>query len=104
VSGLTESDRRRIDEARELAGLNGADLSEFACQDEPAAAYAAALGIAQERLRWLADLAERLAAATGDDARRLGRIRDLLAHFDWEYHDRQLALEEIERIVTGGAR
>jgi hypothetical protein len=47
------------------------------------------------------DLAER---PGGEDTRRLREIRDLLAHFDWEYHDRQLALEEIERIVTGGAR
>src|SRR5438105_5015981 len=33
-------------------------------------------------------------------ARQLSEIRALLAGFDWEHHDRQLALEEIERIVT----
>jgi hypothetical protein len=32
----------------------------------------------------------------------LREIRDLLAHFDWEYNDRQLALKAIERIVEGG--
>jgi hypothetical protein len=37
-----------------------------------------------------------------DDARRLADIRQLLGGFDWEYHDRQLALEAIERIVSGG--
>ena len=37
-----------------------------------------------------------------DDARCLREIRDLLAHFDWEHHDRQLALEAIERIVEDG--
>lgn len=33
------------------------------------------------------------------DAEKLAKIRALLAAFDWEYHDRQLALEEIERIA-----
>jgi hypothetical protein len=33
---------------------------------------------------------------------QLGAIRDLLAHFDWEFHDRQLALEEIDRIAGSG--
>ena len=32
----------------------------------------------------------------------LAQVRAVLAHFDWEFHDRQLALEAIERIVTGG--
>jgi hypothetical protein len=39
---------------------------------------------------------------TSDDTRRLKEIRALLAAFDWEYHDRQLALEAIERIAEGG--
>jgi hypothetical protein len=37
-----------------------------------------------------------------EDSRRLDRIRVLLARFDWEHDDRQLALEAIERIVDGG--
>jgi hypothetical protein len=37
-----------------------------------------------------------------DEARRLAEVRAVLAGFDWEFHDRQLALEAIERIVTGG--
>jgi hypothetical protein len=37
-----------------------------------------------------------------EDTRRLDRIRDVLRHFDWEYHDRKLALEAIERIAEGG--
>ena len=45
----------------------------------------------------LAVLAERQ-----DEARQLTQIRALLADFDWEFQDRQLALEAIERIVTGG--
>jgi hypothetical protein len=36
------------------------------------------------------------------DAARLAAIREVLAHFDWEFHDRQLALEEIERIAGAG--
>ena len=53
-----------------------------------------------------------LAASTGhtdggedqadDDTRRLDRIRVVLAKFDWEHDDRQLALETIERIAEGG--
>ena len=39
-----------------------------------------------------------------DESRQLAQIRQLLADFDWEFHDRQLALEAIERIVTGGER
>jgi hypothetical protein len=34
-----------------------------------------------------------------DAARRLAQIREVLAHFDWEFHDRQLALERIEQIA-----
>jgi hypothetical protein len=39
-----------------------------------------------------------------DGPRQLAEVRQLLAGFDWEHHDRQLALEAIERIVTGGER
>jgi hypothetical protein len=49
----------------------------------------------------LAVLAERRDKAR-DEARQLAEIRAVLAAFDWEFHDRQLALEAIERIVTGG--
>lgn len=35
------------------------------------------------------------------DTRRLADIRALLARFDWEHDDRQLALEAIERIAEG---
>ena len=36
-----------------------------------------------------------------ENTRRLDEIRALLAAFDWEHHDRQLALEEIDRIANG---
>jgi hypothetical protein len=36
-----------------------------------------------------------------DDARQLAAIRAVLAGFDWEFDDRQLALERIERIAEG---
>jgi hypothetical protein len=36
------------------------------------------------------------------DARRLDRIRVVLAKFDWEHDDRQFALEAIGRIVDVG--
>jgi hypothetical protein len=40
-------------------------------------------------------------AARQDDSRRLAEIRAVLAAFDWEFDDRQLALEAIERIAGG---
>jgi hypothetical protein len=36
------------------------------------------------------------------DTRRLNAIREILSHFDWEFDDRQLALEAIDRIADGG--
>ena len=36
-----------------------------------------------------------------DAATKLAEIRRVLSAFDWERDDRQYALEEIERIVTG---
>jgi hypothetical protein len=40
-----------------------------------------------------------LLAARQDDSRRVAEIRAMLAAFDWEFGDRQLALERIERIA-----
>jgi len=37
-----------------------------------------------------------------EDTRRLDAIREVLIRFDWENGDRQLALEEIDRIAFGG--
>jgi hypothetical protein len=37
-----------------------------------------------------------------DESRELAEVRAVLAAFDWEFDDRQYALERIERIVTGG--
>jgi hypothetical protein len=37
-----------------------------------------------------------------EDTRRLEAIRGVLGRFDWEHDDRQLALEEIDRIAGGG--
>jgi hypothetical protein len=40
---------------------------------------------------------------TGElDTKRVAQIRALLNAFDWDCDDRQLALEEIDRIVFGG--
>jgi hypothetical protein len=51
-------------------------------------------------------LGQVLAAVDGqaDEAGKLARIRQVLAEFDWEFHDRQLALEAIDRIQGGGER
>lgn len=50
----------------------------------------------------LASVLGDLLAAHDEDARRLDAIREVLRHFDWDYHDRQLALETVERIADGG--
>jgi hypothetical protein len=39
-----------------------------------------------------------------DEGRQLAEVRAVLAAFDWEFDDRQYALEHIERIVTGGGQ
>ena len=41
-------------------------------------------------------------AVAAEDTRRLNAIRGVLAAFDWEHDDRQLALEAIGRIADGG--
>jgi hypothetical protein len=67
--------------------------------------FADALGIAQHLLAELAGRLERTGGGedqAAEDTRRLAGIRDVLAGFDWEYDDRQLALEAVERIVEGG--
>jgi hypothetical protein len=52
----------------------------------------------------LGDLLAALGEPDGatEDTQRLDRVRVVLAKFDWEHDDRQLALEAIERIVDGG--
>jgi hypothetical protein len=39
------------------------------------------------------------APSAAEDTRRLNEIREVLSHFDWEFDDRQLALEAIDRIA-----
>ena len=56
------------------------------------------LAESRKLLGWLLDVIDGL----GDATARLDAIRAVLAAFDWEHDDRQLALEEIERIATGG--
>jgi hypothetical protein len=100
VTGLTGLDRRAIAQAREVAALNTvSDFRQFTGENDGDMARTEVLVRAQLLLVQLARIAERQA---GEDTRRLGAIRDLLGRFDWEHHDRQLALEAIERIVDGG--
>jgi hypothetical protein len=105
VTGLTDLQRGTIAPARELAALGTiADVRTVAGTDDTLTALAWFWGVAGVRLAHLADTAERLAGGedqAAEDSRCLRGIRDLLSHFDWEYHDRQLALEAIERIVEG---
>ncbi len=108
MTALTDHDRRRIAEARELAGLVTPDA---ACErfpgwgDDLLPAYVEAFTTARYVLGDLADIAERVDGAedqAAEDTQRLDRIRVVLGRFDWEHSDRQLALEAINRIVDGG--
>ena len=63
-----------------------------------------------DRALWAARLADMLTLLLGEPsegpagaAEQLEEIRLVLEAFDWELSDRQLALEAIERIVSGGA-
>ena len=103
MTALTDHDRRRIAEARELAALVTPDATRerFAgWGDDLLPAYVEAFTTARYVLGDLAAIAERLDG--GEDTSRLGEIRGLLARFDWEHDDRQLALEAIDRIIDGG--
>ena len=111
---LTDADRSLINRARALATVRGDEgIAIVTGSSDPDVTF----GYAQSLLASLADLAERLSGdedqaaedaamdqifGSGTDTRRLGEIRALLARFDWEHDDRQLALEAIERIVDGG--
>ena len=61
-------------------------------------------------MREVAELRRLLASVLGvlaerqAESRQLAGIRAVFAAFDWEFDDRQRALEEIERIATGGAQ
>ena len=106
---ITAADRSLINRARALSSARGADAIRVATgqqdQADIDAVYSGAFGDAQFLLGELAALAGRLGGGEdqgAEDTRRLAAIREVFAHFDWEYHDRQLALEAIERIVEGG--
>jgi hypothetical protein len=108
VTALTDHDRRRIAEARELAGLVTPDATRGRFPgwgDDLLPAYVEAFTTGRYVLGDLAAIAERLGDAedqAAEDTRRLGEIRALLARFDWEHDDRQLALEAVDRIADGG--
>jgi hypothetical protein len=92
---MTEVDQR-IQSAREyLAGVQQRDV----LHQPPSA-------LLRECAESRRQLAAVLAAVDGqaDAEGRLARIRQVLAEFDWEFHDRQLALEAIDRIQAGGER
>jgi hypothetical protein len=96
---LTDADRSLINRARALATVRGDEgIAIVTGSSDPDVSF----GYAQHLLASLAYLAERLGGGDAEDTRRLAAIREVLAHFDWEYHDRQLALEAVERIVEGG--
>jgi hypothetical protein len=91
---MTEVDQRIVLAREYLAGARQRDIDHM-----PPSRMMAELAETRRQLGLV------LAAYAGPDdaAARLGEIRAVLAAFDWEYHDRQLALEEIDRIAGGAS-
>jgi len=114
VSALSARDRHVIDLARQLAALATiAAVREHGGTDDTTLALAHFWGAARVSLADLAAIAERLGGdedqAAGDTRRHCAtlaafdEVARILAAFDWEHDDRQLALKAIERVVlTGG--
>jgi nitrogen-specific signal transduction histidine kinase len=93
---VSAADATRVQQARER-------LASFPSDAELARMSAVELVTWCVRMQGAAQLLDAyVREAEADDARDLREIRDLLARFDWEHDDRQLALEAIERIVDGG--
>lgn len=93
---MSAADATRVQQARER-------LASFPPDAELARMTAAGLVTWCVRMQGAAQLLDAyVREAETDDARCLREIRDLLARFDWEHDDRQLALEKIERIAEGG--
>ena len=90
---MTDTVDQRITLAREyLAAARGRDIDHL-----PPSRLMAELAETRRQLGLvLAAVAER----EGEHA-QLAEIQALLADFDWEFDDRQLALERIERIAEG---
>ena len=61
-------------------------------------------------MREVAELRRLLASVLGvlaerqAETRQLAEIRAVLAAFDWEFDDRQIALERIEQLAAGGGQ
>jgi hypothetical protein len=88
------------DERTELAALYVAKARQHEVETLPPSRLMAETAELRRLLgQVLAVLAERQA-----QARQLAEIRGVLDGFDWELGDRQLALEAIERITSGGAQ
>jgi hypothetical protein len=95
VTALTDTDRLAITRAGKLGPALRASSGN---RDRLAGWLLAELVAIIERL----DGGEGQDGEVSEDTGRLDRIRVVLAGFDWEHDDRQLALEAIERIVEGG--
>jgi hypothetical protein len=94
---MTDTVDQRITLAREyLAAARQRDINYL-----PPSRMAAELAETRRQLGLVLAAAADLSGRP-DEHEQLVKVRGLLAGFDWEHHDRQIALEAIERIVTGG--
>jgi hypothetical protein len=86
---------QRVTNAREYIGY----ARHIKVADLP---YPALMRLAAELRRQLGQVLDVVTETEADPAEgRLAAIRAVFARFDWEFDDRQYALEEIERIAGG---
>jgi hypothetical protein len=90
---MPEVDQRIVTAGEYLAGVEQTDVLHM----PPSALLRECAESRRQLAALLGVLGERQART-----RQLTRIRAVLDSFDWEFDDRQLALEEIGRIVAGG--
>jgi hypothetical protein len=101
VTAPGDRDQCVIARARELAAIGGAaGVRAHTGDEDTRTAYVVAFGRAQWAIGELLAIIERPGGGP-EETRRLEAIRGLLARFNWEHDDRQLALEAIERIADG---
>ena len=103
---LTEQQRAAVKQASEAVGMTAGAIAAGvpgAYRSSREEVYEAAYGQVKDHLAAVLVVIGELLDSTRDDAYIAGQVRGVLALFDWEHDDRQLALEAIERIVGGEA-
>jgi hypothetical protein len=98
---LTPEQQARVSVARQLTEAHGQGreaLAVYLDACNAAGPWPLAANALARTTRQLLEIIDVLAERQ-DESSQLAEVRAVLAAFDWEFDDRQLALEAIERIV-----